>query len=453
MPKHVDDIFQSALENHHEVADASVWEKLSQTLSSKEGKVVLPWFYNPRKALFVALFISMLSFGGGYIYALLNDGQVELANNNLSKAQITATVPSIDDKVAAQRPELEAGSDMQKPNDNNSIVSTTPGAPATLLAEGPSDNADRPVNPAPGSAILLAQNTEGRDESGVVSNEHESEVNVIDRSIALSVVRTQDADVSVGNDESFEGLLMESPTSNLLEQNESESLDGHFVSIETPISYGRFTSHFIEFSAGRISSSSYSIGDDVQSHYKADYILESNLNYELRFGKYLSPNVGVFTGLRVDRFSFSRDIEQMFVKEGRPNSADEDLYGVVVRSAYDYEFTSYEIPVGVRFKGLHHRIGYHADMGVSLTNGTEQRFSEAVNLKGFDHLNPEISDAKYDEKMGAVAFSRIGVDYYLFANGGLSLDAVLRKRVTATTNTNGTQAKSASFQVGFFCNF
>lgn len=447
MPKHVDDIFQSALENHHEVADASVWDKLSQTLSSKEGKVVLPWFYNPRKALFVALFISMLSFGGGYIYALLNDGQVELANNNLSKAQITSTVPSINDKVSSSVSN-DLGDEIQE------IQNDAPTAPdesifSALTEDVNGSDSDIPVQSTAPDALVFAHNNDERESNAVSSGVSETDA------IALTAVVGEGSNVSTIEDESFENLSMESAASSLLEQNASESLEGHLVSIETPITYGSFTSHFAEFSMGRSPlTSSYSIGDDVdESHYKADYSLESNVNYELRFGKYLSPNVGVFAGLRVDRFGFSRDLEQMFVIDAEPNSADEDLYGVVVRSRYDYRFTSYEIPLGVRFKGLHHRLGYHADLGMSFTNGTSQSFSKSVNFDGFDQLNPEISDSKYDEKMGAVAFSRIGLDYYLFANGGLSLDAVLRKRVTATTNSNGAQAQSAGFQVGFFCNF
>jgi hypothetical protein len=65
----IDEIFRAGLTDHEMAPDASGWDKLSKQLTSKEGKVVLPWYYNPKKALLGALVISLMSFTVGYFIA------------------------------------------------------------------------------------------------------------------------------------------------------------------------------------------------------------------------------------------------------------------------------------------------------------------------------------------------------------------------------------------------
>lgn len=437
MPRHVDDIFRSALENHHEVADASVWDKLSQTLSSKEGKVVLPWYYNPKKALLVALCLSMFSFGGGYLYALLNDtGNALAADQTESLAEIVV-------------PSTTPVTDNNKENEGSDMV---------LAYE------DAVKQEQVGVSAIPAE-IEPSDEGGTVSiasfdnNASPSSQNDEVSTLLVSIPRTsreREVSRSVENEGGEEEtVLLDGVSPNML-----DGILGGFdkaasTTIEAPIAYGKLASRFVELSYGGTQlNSSYTMDDESVDYYRSEHTIGSNSNYSLRFGKYIHPNVGVFTGMRLDRFSFSRNREQGLVFKPRPNSGTGETFGVVVRSSYDYEFTSFEIPVGVRLKGLYHRLGYHADLGISYSRGLKQSFSYSLP-DDYSNLNPDISDSEYDMSGAAAAFSRIGLDYYLFANGGLSVDAVLRKRLIAASGLSQLNGQNGLVggQVGIFFNF
>ena len=68
--RRVDDVFKEGLEMHHIVPDAGVWRRLSDSLSSKEGRVFLPWYYSPKKVVLAIVVLSILGLGLGYMLAM-----------------------------------------------------------------------------------------------------------------------------------------------------------------------------------------------------------------------------------------------------------------------------------------------------------------------------------------------------------------------------------------------
>lgn len=445
MPNHVDDIFRSALENHHEVADASVWDKLGQTLSSKEGKVVLPWYYNPKKALFVALFISMMSFGGGYIYALLNDGSdIVTVDQGISKAQL-AVLPEVNEKSNKQASLQKVADDLTK---DAAIQMDKPLQVATL------DNAYAILagNSASGTSLdRIGDRASSESDANLVGV-----IGVVATTVLQSVTKDVKSPLELGDEMAEDEFFLDALMPNEIEQGKATKSEVLKTSIETPVSYGKFASRFMEFSTGKNTlTPSFSMDDVTVDFSRSEYITGSNSNYTLRFGKYISPNIGVFSGVRIDRFGLTRNREELRASFPEPNSGEfEDPYGVVVKSNYNYEFTSFEIPIGVRLKGLYHRLGYHTDFGVSYTKGITQGYSFELN-EDFSNLNQDLTEEEYDMSSGALAFTRVGLDYYLFTNGGLSFDAVLRKRLTATSGMSQLNGQGASIgaQIGIFCIF
>lgn len=82
----IDKLVKKALAGHEVTPDADSWARLSRELPSAEDTSVLPWYLRPGKIVLAGLFISALSFLGGYFFASLNDSN-SIAQNETGVEQ------------------------------------------------------------------------------------------------------------------------------------------------------------------------------------------------------------------------------------------------------------------------------------------------------------------------------------------------------------------------------
>lgn len=425
----IDEIFKAGLGQHHVDPDASVWSELSKSLGSKEGKVVLPWYYNPKKALIGALVISLFSFSVGFLYAQLTkkasptSNELVLNNTRQNKSkQLTKTF----EKFQLEAPRIEGVNNLQKQTLANSNSSK--------VAQNSLNNREQESKSKNSSFFTIAK----ENARSAFTFSERSSLNAVPQLTALLLNGGERAIITDGlNASNFNNAI---PT---FELDKNLARKKNFIYLTST-----------EFNSVNANSQSFTKGVsvDVSVNEEATY---SSSSLAFGFGKMLSKNIGFVAGFGVDK----NELRISGIRRDYDNAEESNLdpRDALSEMSYirNYGSQSLFMPLGLRFAGMSKYIGYRADFGTfanyKLNENRSFTVSDAVWLPLANGWESSlfVNGPKYG------LYSSIGLEAYLGNNLGISLDAIIRKRFQPVILSGEFEKElvSKGFQLGLFYRF
>lgn len=404
MPNHIDDIFKAGLENYQIDPEPVVWSGLSKSLTSKEGKVILPWYFNPKKTILVALLVSMASFGGGYFYALFNDGTGQNARiESIPVERKVASIPSRPYQLNKGQLAYQQLSDIGSSNEESHPVTSNV------------------------SSLSVSE----------VSSTRRS-----DNTRPLNQFFNTTSQKSHTSQRSHEPLLFSATPVALLLEKEHELSNPQTIDVETNISSvlpiselnkvlnkRDFKKHFISIGYQRNQTAEGRLSYDFRTNSKQTWS-ESTEAIDVKFGVNFTKNIGLATGVAVHQDHFTFVNQEYFYPLPGNNAIPSEP--ISPEFTYGFSRTDLEIPVAVRIQGRNNFIGYHTVTGASLMSQIQSDRTFSSSELGFNSRDASGLQAVYNPQGRFNLYGSAGVDFYLLKNAGISFDAVLRKRLQAT---------------------
>ncbi|MFY0674915.1 MAG: hypothetical protein JXQ87_16060 [Bacteroidia bacterium] len=397
----IDDIFRAGLANHEMAPGASGWDKLSKQLTSKEGKVVLPWYYNPKKAMLGALLISLMSFTVGYFIA-----QAYISDNN-SNASTIVNLPLGTEK--------EKGEKKEQPLHYNAQNKQF----ASILLKVKNENPKESSNTLTAS---IDSWQEIEHFSAVASSASED---FIERTSEL---------VQVDNDEL--GLKL-SPINRITTK--ALALDQGFISLNSTT---KGFHHKVELSKTLFSSnqSSYSSLKEraTTDAWTGEESVFASVNHEFRFSRKLGRNFTIVSGVGFDFSNLSVSGSQIIYDKDTVslNLENRDEISKLDYSR-SYQATIAYAPLGIRFEGKYSRLGYRLEVGGFVQKTLSQRRTFSLSDESFLPLANEWAHTVFDQTPRLGFYSALGFEAYLTQNIGVSFEAVIRKRMQPLISARG----------------
>ncbi|MBI1185164.1 hypothetical protein GC194_12890 [bacterium] len=407
----VDEIFKSGLSNLQIDPDNSVWSKVDKSLGSKEGKVVLPWYYNPRKALIGALLISAMSFSIGYIYGLFNtDASQEIAAQTTHELHIYPQ-----DRPATYHSKAVASahtvlSDLEKPGNESNAESV-----AHERANSQQNSGAKHL-----SMLALLPENERNDESTKAIEAFDERGPF--QFLAFSPTVLTATELPEDLDEN----------SLTLAKLNADNLPTADIKHDMQMAgYGRNWLQFNrEFNPTIVGYSGGFTHNPTTTVYLGSGNRQSSVSYNFRFGHMLSRNLGLVTGLSMADYSTQIDGKRIsFDMDSLPsNVGPSDRYSLF---AYQLQYNArmLSVPLMLRIAGKGNRLGYHIDLGAYLSQVISQTHSFAMNTKvdGTGLSNTWLPNM-YNSQLQSGLMANAGIDAYLAHGFGFSFEAVLRRR-------------------------
>lgn len=341
----VDRQIADALRGHEITPSKGVWSRLARHLPFIDAVVHLPWYYSARNVVVVLLFLSTLSFTGGYFLAnwsgdgeqLLADGGTKISTASmgidkdmtLPDEQVAISIPTESTSNASSfaASNSDTGQDLNdvaEPNNRGHVVQST-------------RNQSTPVQFNAQANFVISDNglTEG--------DEIEDETSNIETSALASVLQLEKS-VSIVSEESsaaLAGVSELSPSSN------DEMADGFEVKYKQPFIGWEFGLAMTAFA----NHGDYSLNKGLSS-YDRDLLAPRNFDFSpsltagVTFGKYF----GLRTGIGVRNMHFSQKsrvvnlYENSFDADSTTNSNPSD--GIFFSTTYDnHQLQVLQIPM------------------------------------------------------------------------------------------------------------
>lgn len=410
----IDEIFRAGLADHEMAPDASGWDKLSKQLTSKEGKVVLPWYYNPKKALLGALVISLMSFTVGYFIAkayIFDHEQQSIAfNDGIGVVEVKEK-----DKPLFINPK------------NKRFV-------IKLLNELDSQK------------VIIKQYKFPKNEGSWIGEKFQERENVIFTPSSRTTKVIESPDFLI------KSLLTAFDTEKSIVQiiptfNANAVLNGKYSS---QVSFRRTSFTPNERSFSRL------LEKNTTDEFTSEKALLSLMNYELKFSRRLGKNIAIVSGLGLDISSLSIGGNQVIYDK---DSISLNLENREQLSNLDYSrtysATMAYIPFGLRLTTKYLKIGVNFEAGGFLQKTLSENRTFNFSDEAFLPLANTWANTVFDETPRLGFYSSMGLDAYLAHNFGLSLDAVIRKRMQPVVSAQGFENNltQTGIRLGIFYNF
>ncbi|MGB0430052.1 MAG: hypothetical protein ACPGLV_06225 [Bacteroidia bacterium] len=396
----IDDIFKAGLAGHEMAPDPTGWDKLSKKLTSKEGKVVLPWYYNPRKAMLGALAISLLSFVVGYFIA--QTFIYNTPNNDL--------VSQSGDKAIDESEPIEIIAEKVKPfvNPNNAVFANN------LL--GYSNTASKKTAPAKtvdfnkNRAVVLIKNS--------FKNKLENIINV------EALANTELTQLKGGQMALLGSKLFSKIPTFQLENELHKQLKNEFSVQSSTFNTLFFENNVVEN------------GATIDVLYNDNYDITSKM-YGLGYARKLNNRFAVVSGVNI--------INQQLALKGTRTAYDNgtgsnlDPQDKISETGYTQNFQAYslQIPLAFRVQGASRVFGYHFDAGVFAQKKIFEQRTFTLSDEAFLPLANNWAKEVFNTAPQIGFYSAIGFDTYLFSNLGLRMDAIIRKRIQPRISAEG----------------
>lgn len=412
MPNHIDDIFKAGLENYQIDPDPGVWSGLSKSLVSKEGKVTLPWYFNPRKTILAALLVSMASFGGGYFYALFNDvaenpTQTEVVPSQERLAQIPNRPYQFNKEQLAY-----VGADQFEESRSNGT---------------PSSNSFNTVNTG-----AVKNSTADQSDNFFIPSSSYTDASATAFTAKADLQETSIASEMVSNID-LQSLKVGSTDFNqsveLMEADEMDGLGLPTAAIEQQLNKKHFKKHYLAIGYQRNQVVDGRTSYDMATNSKENWT-EYSRTLDVKYGVNFTKNLGFVTGVAFHQNDFTYLTQEFFYPVPGNNANPEGP--ITPTFLYQFSKTDIEIPVAVRWEGRNNRFGYHALGGASLMNQIQSSRTFRASEPGFESRDGSGPAYVYNPEGRFNLYGNAGIDIYVFKNAGISLDAVLRKRLQAT---------------------
>lgn len=413
----IDEIFRAGLADHEMAPDASGWDKLSKQLTSKEGKVVLPWYYNPKKALLGALVISLMSFTVGYFIAQAYISEQSSQNLVVDQSENKIEEPVIKEPLFVNPQNRQFAINLLKESENDQTI---------------------------GSKYDLPKNTGSWVANGVNEDLH------------------KDALIEEGLNDEFETFKTPLVDINNLKSDKGETKEIISVvpTFEANEALGRRFINQISFSRTSFAQANGSYSQLVELDFTDQWTSEEALlfstNYELKYSRKLSRNFSLIAGFGVDVNTLSISGNQVIYDKddtGQNLENRDELSNLDYTRNYNSSIAY--APVGLRFSGKYLKLGYSIEGGALVQKLLSEQRSFSFSDESFLPLANTWANTVFDETPRLGFYSSIGFDAYLTNNFGLSFDAIIRKRMQPLVSAQGfdDDLYQKGFNLGLFYNF
>lgn len=195
---------------------------------------------------------------------------------------------------------------------------------------------------------------------------------------------------------------------------------------------------------------------NTTDEFTSEKALLSLMNYELKFSRRLGKNIAIVSGLGLDISSLSIGGNQVIYDK---DSISLNLENREQLSNLDYSrtysATMAYIPFGLRLTTKYLKIGVNFEAGGFLQKTLSENRTFNFSDEAFLPLANTWANTVFDETPRLGFYSSMGLDAYLAHNFGLSLDAVIRKRMQPVVSAQGFENNltQTGIRLGIFYNF
>ena len=426
MPR-IDDLFKDGLADHKISPGAGTWDRLSNSLSNKEAKVVLPWYYDPKKVALAALFISFFSFSVGYYFAM--DTEFVQINGDI-EPDLLAQVPvdySTNTSEFKTRNEVSNQPTFNVEQEGNQEYSTDAEFSAKM-GQGfrkqyqKSNTKDKALVR---SGLEQSKNTGADKNNGIALND------LIGGKKARLNLSEAFSSLVIGNENLDEELKM-MPFS-FSHDHQGVIPTGEIVE---ELNYAKETRFFtqLDFFTQQGISKFASSSDETElvSTYLSAAFFERKSGFNLLLGRKMSENLSFFTGVSVvqnDLTVSGKRYASIKVDQKLVENREDDISVL----SYERNFSSLGImvPLGIRVSGQKNRLGYHVDLGTFAYKKLNEQSSIYLSDEDFAWISDDWADEVYQTTVQMGMFATAGVEVNVIDDLSLTGELGLQKSLSS----------------------